>query len=741
MASNSIDALKGREPEGKEEANESLGKTSVASNSKRRQLMLKYILFKSLGPDKFWFQKLNSTYVFQRYLAAFETVLANRKASLEGKTINVLDIGAGAGVLSVGFVRSMLKIATKMVSLSVTKIEGMKPVAVAVRRFFALHSTEFDSQDDTIVSHDVKFRVVQSISKFNDQHSSSDVLENHEAPVNDNLYIVIADPFSTILTGPTPVAGGFGSGLLSCVQDLQRNKHLQEANTFFFPAKVKLYVQLVFIPNQSSVPPMSFCLDSKIEGLDLSYFNVFRGNFGGVQRLDYTHMASVDHTFLSSPVCFKEFELKTFVFSKCKVAEELSPHDVSVTLPILESGQANAVMYWYSIDLGDGSGELSYHPTTMREKLPLCRQGVHLFGSGQQIRVESGMHYSLQIKINFEDKYPFRAMGTKTSNSVRTLPWHTQLKSKDVSGVSRWHYSMLCDHERNIAYERALSKALNRRRKAKVIDIGTGTGLLAMMAARNGANEVVACELNPAIALVAEKIVEKNAFDKIVQVMPKKSSDLEISSGESKFDVCVSEILDCGLLGENVLPTIADARKRLLKEDAIVIPHSAKVYGILLSLDIGQGAPISAVNTTSACNLDMHTRVFKPFTKGTSRYEQIRLNDLKHVKLSKPFVLLNNIDLASGNEPKQKEMLPYVDCIIEDGVANAVALFFDLYLDSEKEIVLTTSPLNTSTCWGQAIQIFDKEFFCKKGEPIILRATHDYTSVKIDVPQDMDFDS
>ena len=211
MASNSIDALKSREPDGQVEAKESIGKTSVASNSKRRQLMLKYILFKSLGPDKFWFQKLNSTYIFERYGVAFETVLADHKGFLEGKRIHVLDIGAGAGVLSLGAVRSMLKIAAKPLSLNVTKIEGMKPVAAAVRRFFALHSKEFDSQDDTIVSHDVKFRVVQNVSNFNDQHSSSDTLENHEAPANDYLHIVIADPFSTILTGPTPVAGGFGA--------------------------------------------------------------------------------------------------------------------------------------------------------------------------------------------------------------------------------------------------------------------------------------------------------------------------------------------------------------------------------------------------------------------------------------------------------------------------------------------------------------------------------------------------
>ena len=83
MASNSIDALKSREPDGQVEAKESIGKTSVASNSKRRQLMLKYILFKSLGPDKFWFQKLNSTYIFERYGVAFETVLADHKGFLE----------------------------------------------------------------------------------------------------------------------------------------------------------------------------------------------------------------------------------------------------------------------------------------------------------------------------------------------------------------------------------------------------------------------------------------------------------------------------------------------------------------------------------------------------------------------------------------------------------------------------------------------------------------------------------
>jgi protein arginine N-methyltransferase 7 len=52
----------------------------------------------------------------------------------------------------------------------------------------------------------------------------------------------------------------------------------------------------------------------------------------------------------------------------------------------------------------------------------------------------------------------------------------------------------------NIKYEQALKKAIKKMRaagkKVHVLDIGTGTGLLAMLAARAGADTIVACEVN-----------------------------------------------------------------------------------------------------------------------------------------------------------------------------------------------------------------------------------------------------
>jgi len=60
------------------------------------------------------------------------------------------------------------------------------------------------------------------------------------------------------------------------------------------------------------------------------------------------------------------------------------------------------------------------------------------------------------------------------------------------------HLDMLCDSERNRRFHRALARTLkglapDRRR---VLDIGTGSGLLGMLAAKHGATDVVACESN-----------------------------------------------------------------------------------------------------------------------------------------------------------------------------------------------------------------------------------------------------
>ena len=114
--------------------------------------------------------------------------------------------------------------------------------------------------------------------------------------------------------------------------------------------------------------------------------------------------------------------------------------------------------------------------------------------------------------------------------------------------------SMLHDTNRNDVYEQALALALSsfstlQGRPAQVLDIGTGTGLLAMFAARHGADCVLGCEMFAEMASIATSVVAANEQTDKIQIVPLKSTTIDSISPISP-DILVSELLDSALLGE-----------------------------------------------------------------------------------------------------------------------------------------------------------------------------------------------
>ena len=57
------------------------------------------------------------------------------------------------------------------------------------------------------------------------------------------------------------------------------------------------------------------------------------------------------------------------------------------------------------------------------------------------------------------------------------------------------------------------------------------------------------------------------------------------SCARAQADLCVSEIVDVGLLGEFCLPTMQHARSELLNEGAKVIPCGATAYACLVQVE------------------------------------------------------------------------------------------------------------------------------------------------------------
>jgi type II protein arginine methyltransferase len=150
--------------------------------------------------------------------------------------------------------------------------------------------------------------------------------------------------------------------------------------------------------------------------------------------------------------------------------------------------------------------------------------------------------------------------------------------------VPTWHLPMLHDHARADAYERSLR--LSVKPGMLVLDIGTGSGLLAMMAARAGADFVVACEQEPGLAVLAAENVRRNGLSDRVRIVAKHSRDLAVGRDlPRRADLLVSEIVSDDLIGEGVLETVEDARGRLLTSDAVSIPASAAIHVAAVDLD------------------------------------------------------------------------------------------------------------------------------------------------------------
>jgi hypothetical protein len=107
------------------------------------------------------------------------------------------------------------------------------------------------------------------------------------------------------------------------------------------------------------------------------------------------------------------------------------------------------------------------------------------------------------------------------------------------------------------------------------LEIGTGTGLLAMIAVRAGAAEVITCEKTLAIAHMATEIVARNGYADHVRIIAKHSDELDVEADlGGPADILVSKIVSNDLLGE---PAHERAVRNLLKPGGRVIPARGRI--------------------------------------------------------------------------------------------------------------------------------------------------------------------
>ena len=285
---------------------------------------------------------------------------------------------------------------------------------------------------------------------------------------------------------------------------------------------------------------------------------------------------------------------------------------------------------------------------------------------------------------------------------------------KEVPG---WHIPMMNDDPRNQAYKDALVTTINE--DTQVLEIGAGSGLLAMLAAQSGTKKrITTCEMTPVIASVAKEIIELNGFDNSVKVIAKASKDISIGEDlTEKADLIVSEVISNEFLGEGVLDTVEDAKKRLLAPGGRMIPESGSIMINLVGGEaIGKKLYIGEV---LGFNLE-------PFNKIKPRKISIdqQMNSVE---------LLTNDAIAFQFDFQEKDEFPREVKTLELKVQKTGKCFGIIQwvlLRLVDEIIFENHPVKqvAESAWHPMFYPFYKPLNLLKNQVIHIQATHNRTS-------------
>lgn len=274
------------------------------------------------------------------------------------------------------------------------------------------------------------------------------------------------------------------------------------------------------------------------------------------------------------------------------------------------------------------------------------------------------------------------------------------------------HVMMLADTTRVRAYGQAIAAVVPGRR---VLDLGTGTGVLALLAARAGASRVIAVEESAAADVAAQVFA---AADAAVTLVRRSSRDVEL---DPPAEVIVHELFGSDPLAEGLLPTICDARRRLLAPGGTLLPYRLEI--LCVGVDVYRAARDRETALAELADVEGIADALGPLAAAVAalpgRAFVKNLGDVAFDIVTEP-VLLYDLDLLSADEdacatPVTTELL-----VTRPGRLDAVLTYFRAHL--APGITLSNAPEAPRTHWDRRITALSSGRPVLPGERIAIQA-------------------
>ncbi len=240
----------------------------------------------------------------------------------------------------------------------------------------------------------------------------------------------------------------------------------------------------------------------------------------------------------------------------------------------------------------------------------------------------------------------------------------TNINSEIFSSVDFVHQCLI-DEDKAEAFRAVLQSVVQLN--SNILECGTGSGILSLIASEAGAKKVIAIEFDPYIANVARENISLNGKDHIITVLTEDARNITFPTG-THFEIVIMEMINTGLVEEMQVQAMNNLhRQNLISPTTILIPALQESYV-----------------TLAKTNFTHHGFTMKMVKQ---MWREIKL-DVVLLRLSEN-KLLNRIDFSQPTPDLFTTHMKFE--IVQAGEINSIILSGKTILNKEETIVLCST--------------------------------------------------